>query len=1292
MGTIIVNISGGTPCYTIEVYNIEISQLWDTFSVCVTGEYYIYNVPAGKYNIICTDVNNCKQTIYDYVVPQTGTTTTTTVWPPATTTTTTTDPYATTTTTTTIESSNVCLTIEGIYLHMYSDIPLMPVGYTHPCASPVGTLGNFQHSCNCALFAVDITNKNYPYNSICVGEFRINDNFGPESGPISPYGNYLYADYYNTPTPILNPWTGDSWARYDKVIFTKDQAIALATHDITISLRNLSEDVNCHHTQITWIRVTDEWNNVVGNVCVDNTGTIDVESCFDTTTTTTTLLTTTTTTTIGVTTTTTTVVPTTTTTTTLLPTTTTTTTLIPTTTTTTTVCARPLVLEQGILIGGWYMTETGWDYFNNTTAIDACTSFGTFINTPFTLGNIIYSQTEFESMIIGNITWNEFDVTNCNVIQDGYYWYNASLGTTADAWEVYNLSCVDIVTILNGEITAIDSCCPTTTTTTTIELTTTTTTQLPTTTTTTSVPTTTTTSTTEGTPTTTTSSSTTTTTTVVDTTTTTTTELTTTSTTSSTTTLVPTTTTTTTVIPTTTTTTSTTTLITTTTTTTINSNEFTLSYNFVNTGSTCDWDGVFWIWDESDTNLVTLNGVSGSGSNVYSTNVEGNVNGYLFCPAEVSCPCVIMHVVITNITNSLVMLDQTINSPVANVNDAIWFGDKTGNFVNGKEYHIEASYINSPCSTTTTTTSSSTTTSTTIAPTTTTTSTSTTTTTSTTTLIPTTTTTTTVVIPVSYDVINDVCEEITVENFAEGGGTYQITTSLYSSEGDALAATIYEDVTTSKVYSGLSSGTYWVCVRDKANVSNKVAQTAIVIACTTTTTSTSTSTTTTTTALPTTTTTSTTVYVGCVEYGLLYNWYAATDARNIAASGWQVPLDTDFSTLWTYLGGQALTGGILKETGYIHWDSPNTAASNSVGFNARGGGRRLADGTFSILKQECDLLTTVLYSSTYPKTYVIAYNAETTTLQYDRVKTNGSSIRLIKDSTSLTNGQTGTYTGNDGKVYKTIAIGTSPVQEWLSESLMETEYRDHSNICECQDATTWANLTTGALCAYENNYSYVGCSFAGGVACTTTTSTTLEPTTTTTTSSSTTTTTTTEIPITTTTTTEEPVTTTTTTTGCPVVGDALEGGVVAYKFSIGDTGYVAGECHGIIAATSDQSTGATWGCRSTTITGADGTAIGTGQQNTIDILAECSTSGIAAELCGSYTSGIYSDWFLPSVVEMTKLYLNRVAIGGFAANVLYWTSSETNATDAAAHDFTDNATSYNESKSSSHHVRAIRYY
>jgi len=83
----------------------------------------------------------------------------------------------------------------------------------------------------------------------------------------------------------------------------------------------------------------------------------------------------------------------------------------------------------------------------------------------------------------------------------------------------------------------------------------------------------------------------------------------------------------------------------------------------------------------------------------------------------------------------------------------------------------------------------------------------------------------------------------------------------------------------------------------------------------------------------------------------------------------------------------------------------------------------------------------------------------------------GYSVRLIKDSTTLTHGQTGTYVGNDNRIYQTVCIGT---QEWLSENLMETKYRNGDAIPEVRDNTAWAALTTGARCSYNNTITNTG--------------------------------------------------------------------------------------------------------------------------------------------------------------------------------------------------------------------------
>jgi uncharacterized protein (TIGR02145 family) len=90
-------------------------------------------------------------------------------------------------------------------------------------------------------------------------------------------------------------------------------------------------------------------------------------------------------------------------------------------------------------------------------------------------------------------------------------------------------------------------------------------------------------------------------------------------------------------------------------------------------------------------------------------------------------------------------------------------------------------------------------------------------------------------------------------------------------------------------------------------------------------------------------------------YGRLYTWYAvdvvSNGSKNVCPTGWHVPTDVEWETLKTNLGGEAVAGGKLKETGTTHWQTPNTGATNETGFTALPNGYRTLNGGFVSLQE-----------------------------------------------------------------------------------------------------------------------------------------------------------------------------------------------------------------------------------------------------------------------------------------------------------------------------------------------------
>jgi hypothetical protein len=145
-------------------------------------------------------------------------------------------------------------------------------------------------------------------------------------------------------------------------------------------------------------------------------------------------------------------------------------------------------------------------------------------------------------------------------------------------------------------------------------------------------------------------------------------------------------------------------------------------------------------------------------------------------------------------------------------------------------------------------------------------------------------------------------------------------------------------------------------------------------------------------------------------------------------------------------------------------------------------------------------------------------------------------------------------------------------------------------------------------------------------------------------------------------------------------GDALGGGLFVFE----DSGYA------YISAAADQATDAPWGCQGTDISGTL-SAVGTGSANTALIVAGCATAGISARICDQLVLNDYSDWFLPSLDELQEMYDNLAADGlGNFGNHSYWSSTQSNATQAYTIDFNNGNTNQHNKSQTNRHTRAMR--
>ncbi|MCQ2102017.1 MAG: fibrobacter succinogenes major paralogous domain-containing protein [Fibrobacter sp.] len=146
----------------------------------------------------------------------------------------------------------------------------------------------------------------------------------------------------------------------------------------------------------------------------------------------------------------------------------------------------------------------------------------------------------------------------------------------------------------------------------------------------------------------------------------------------------------------------------------------------------------------------------------------------------------------------------------------------------------------------------------------------------------------------------------------------------------------------------------------------------------------------------------------CEKYGRLYTWEVAMNnaacaygkkcspsgvQQGICPEGWHLPSNSDWSTLWTAVGGTSTAGTKLKSTS--GWDSNGNGADN-YGFSVLPAGDRDNDGSFSYQGSNANFWSSSEYDSVNAWNWSF-YGSLAYVGQGSNSKDYGFSVRCLKD-------------------------------------------------------------------------------------------------------------------------------------------------------------------------------------------------------------------------------------------------------------------------------------------------------
>jgi len=149
------------------------------------------------------------------------------------------------------------------------------------------------------------------------------------------------------------------------------------------------------------------------------------------------------------------------------------------------------------------------------------------------------------------------------------------------------------------------------------------------------------------------------------------------------------------------------------------------------------------------------------------------------------------------------------------------------------------------------------------------------------------------------------------------------------------------------------------------------------------------------------------IYSEGTVYGGLYDWYEMMDynptddgqigtTRGICPEGWHIPTDEEWKKFVSFLGGEEVAGGKLKESGTSHWQDPNEGGNDEVFFDALPGGVRHEEGAFRFWGQQAVYWSSMELWNHNARSWLLYYNSRGTGRSIES-KMRGCAVRCIKD-------------------------------------------------------------------------------------------------------------------------------------------------------------------------------------------------------------------------------------------------------------------------------------------------------